>query len=85
MLVGMRSSWKYAIGYVLSDKITSNNLVCLISKALRLCYEKGIYVRSVTCDGTGTNFSAMSSLGCTLGRTAENICGKFSFDNYDWD
>ena len=42
MLVGMRSSWKYPIGYVLIDKITSNNLdVCLISKALRLCYEKG--------------------------------------------
>ena len=73
MLVGMRSSWKYPIDYVLIDKITSNNLVCLISKALRLCYEKGTYVRSVTCEGTGTNFSAMSSLGCMLGRTAENI------------
>ena len=85
MLVVMRSSWKYPIGYVLIDKISSTNLVWLISKALGLCCEKGLNVRSVPFDGTGANFSAMTSLGCMLGRTAKNICGKFSFGNYHWD
>ena len=69
MLVGMRSNWKYPIGYVLIEKISSENLTCLVSKALRLSNERNIKVRSVTCDGTSTNFSAMTSLGCKIGRT----------------
>ena len=56
MLVNLRASWKYPIGYVLIDKTNSDDLYCLVSRALDLCIKYDLNVRTVTCDGTSTNF-----------------------------
>ena len=36
-------------------------------------------VKTLTCDGTKTNFSAMKLMGCKIGKTAECIDGRFVF------
>ena len=64
MLVGLRKSWEYAIGYVLTNKIAATNLNCLLSKALRLsCDHECLF-----CDNgwTTTNLSALKFCGPKL-------------------
>ena len=83
MLVSMLGSWKYPIGYVLIDKINSDNLHCLVSRALDLCISHDLNVRTVTCDGTSTNFQAMRQFGCTFEKNEEEISGTFTYGNYN--
>jgi hypothetical protein len=64
MLKALRSHWKYPIGYVLIDKIDAETLKCLVEKVFDLAVASKIKIRSVTCDGTATNFSTMKKLGC---------------------
>ena len=82
MLVSMRGSWKYPIGYVLIDKISADNLHCLVSRALELCVYHGFKVRTVTCDGTSTNFSVIRQFGCNLGNSLEDISGIFYSESF---
>ena len=65
MLVSLRKSWKYPIGYVLIDKINAGTLNSLLSEALRQGLEHNIKIRNVTM---ATNSSAMRVFGCKLGR-----------------
>lgn len=83
MLVGLRTYWKYPVGYVLCDKTNADNLHCLISQALTLANTHSIKVRSVTCDGTTTNFSALKSFGCKLGDSLDSIDGSFTFEDQE--
>ena len=82
MLVGLRGHWKCPIGYVLCEKISTTNLVCLLTKAINLCIQHGIDVHSVTCDGAFSNFSAMKSLGCSFDKV-ENMKTHFNIESYD--
>ena len=70
MLVGLRSTWKYPIGYVLSDKISASNLHCLISRALDHASKHDLDVHSVTLDGAAFNLGAMQIFGYKLGYSA---------------
>ena len=54
MLVSLRKSWKYPIGYVLVDKnVDATNLHSLLSRALQYSAEHNLKVYSM--DGTSTN------------------------------
>ena len=63
MLVSLRKSWKYPIGYVFIDKINAGTLNSLLSKAQRQGLEHNIKIRNVTMDGTATNFPQGVCLG----------------------
>ena len=65
MLVGLKGHWKYPVGYVSCDKITSENLKCLISKNGK----RDINIHSVTIDGTTANINAMKLFGCKFGNS----------------
>ena len=84
MLVSLRKSWKYPVGYVLIDKINAINLNSLLSEALQRGLEHSLKIRNVTMDGTSTNFSAMRMFGCQLGKSLELIDGQFSFEGYGY-
>ena len=66
-------------GYVLFDKINSDNLYCLIAQAITLANAHDLNVRAVTCDGTTTNFSALKKLVAKLGDSLDSIV--FTFGN----
>ena len=67
MLVGLRTNWKYAAGYVICDKTNADNLYSLLLQAFRLASSHDLKVRSVIWDGTRTNFKVMKLLGCDIG------------------
>ena len=67
MLVSLRKSWKYPIGYVLIGKnIDATNLHSLLSQALQYSAEHNLKVYSITTDGTSTNMAAMRTFRCKL-------------------
>ena len=84
MLVGLKGHWKYPIGYVLCDKINSENLKCLLSIILTEAKKRDINIHSVTMDGTTANINAMKLFGCKFGNSSENIDGLFSFEGHDY-
>ena len=65
MLSALRSHWKYPIRY--GYKIDAETLNCLLSQALRIATEDSLKIRTITCDGTSTNISAMEIFDCILG------------------
>ena len=79
MLSSLRAHWKYPVGYVLIDGLDADSLSSLVTRALQLSFEHGMKVRTVTCDGTRTNFSSMKLMGCKIGKTTESIDGRFVF------
>ena len=75
LLVGLRKHWKYPAGYVFSNKINAKNLSCLIGKCLQLGIAHKLRIRTVTMDGTSTNFSCMKRFGCNLdGKGGVYLC-----------
>ena len=79
MLSALRSHWKYPVGYVLIDGLDAETLSSLVNRALQLAFDHKIRVRTVTCDGTYTNFSSMKLLGCKVGNSLKDINGRFLF------
>ena len=49
---------------------------------LLTCIQNKCKPRTVTCDGTSTNFNAMQSLGCKLGTSVSSISGSFFVEDY---
>ena len=66
--------------YVLIDKCNADTLSTLVSHALTLLEEHGLNVRCVTCDGTTTNLSTMTRLGCKIGNTLDDLDGTFELN-----
>ena len=84
MLVGLRSCWKYPVGYVLIVSIDASNLHCLLSKAIKSGYDHDLNVYSNNHGyGPRANISAMKLFGCKLGNSVGDIDGRFSFGNYE--
>ena len=73
MISVLQSYWKFPIGYVLIDKINADDLYCLISRALQLSVDNNLKVRTVTCEGTATNFKSMRLFGCKIGENLKEI------------
>lgn len=63
-IVSYRNKFKCVIGYFLTNKCSGAVQAQLLKAALIKLYEVGITVRSLTCDGTVTNFSTLKILGC---------------------
>lgn len=66
MLVSLKDTWKWPVGYFFINKIIATVQMELIKTALIMSQQLGIRVWSVTCDGTHTNYSTMNLLGCNL-------------------
>ena len=76
--MGLKGHWKYPVGYVLCDKINSENLKCLISIILTEARERDINIHSVPMDMTPANINAMKLFWCKFGNSPENIDGSFT-------
>jgi hypothetical protein len=81
LVSALRCHWKYAVGYAFIDKIGAGKQYGLVAKALDLSIEHDINVKTVTCDGTPTNFSTMRKFGCKIGKTLEQLDGTFVYEN----
>lgn len=66
LLVGLKGTWKWPIGYFLKCKTNSSVLAKLIKVALILTSEANVKVRAITCDGESTNCGALRELGCNI-------------------
>ena len=84
MLVSHRGRWKYIVGYVLITKIDGETLHSLLSRTLDLSIIHKLKVRSITMDGTSTNFSSMRLFGCKLGKSLDQIDGSFAYPGYEY-
>lgn len=67
---------QYPIGYFFVDKVNARVQSELINTALLLTGEKGLRVRSVTCDGCAANISTLTMLGCTVEPERPLACFK---------
>jgi hypothetical protein len=77
MLVSINSKWKWPIGYFLQTKSFANIQAELIKTAINLLIKSGLRVWSVTCDGTFSNFSSFSYLGCEICGNIHNLVPYF--------
>lgn len=84
MLVGLNGKWKWPIGYFLQAKSTAIIQAGLITTAIQMAKEAGARVWGVTCDGTTTNLSTMTHLGCKLSGSYEEIHESVSIPGIDW-
>ena len=57
----------------------------MVARALELAFDHDLEVKTVTCDGTSTNFSTMKRFGCKIGNQKELLDGTFSFSYSDLD
>lgn len=64
MLVGLKGSWKWPIGYFLQNKSNANIQEPLIKSAIQLSTETGWKMHGITFDGTRSNFATAQALGC---------------------
>lgn len=77
MLTSLNGKWKWPIGYFLQAKSTASVQAGLIKTAIAMAYKSGLKVWGVTCDGTSTNLSTMSQLGCKLNGYYDDIVEWF--------
>lgn len=73
LLTGLKSNWKWPIGYWFVDKIKSPVHTELIKLAILKCQEHNINVISITCDGAHSNLSTFHLLGCDLYQPYDDI------------
>lgn len=73
LLTGLKSNWKWPIGYWFVDKIKSPVQTQLIKLALLKCQEHNLNVISITCDGSHSNLSTFHLLGCDLYQPYDDI------------
>ena len=71
MLVGLRGQWKIPVAYYLVKGIYAALQAGIICGTIMMCYEFGLCVMSVTCNGTGHNLKTMNLLGASLQAGAE--------------
>lgn len=84
MLVGLNGKWKWPIGYLLQSKSTATIQAQLITTAIIMAKESGARVWGVTCDGTTTNISTMTHLGCKISGSYDEIIEHLSVPEIDW-
>lgn len=66
MLVSIAECWKIPVGYFLIDGLNGQERANLLTCCLTKMFEADIDVVSVTFDGSASNLSMASSLGCVL-------------------
>jgi hypothetical protein len=78
MLVCLNGKWKFPIGYFLQAKSTATVQAGLVQTAITMANEVGVRVWLVTCDGTSTNLSTMTQLGCKINGSYSEIFKFFT-------
>lgn len=63
-IVSYQQKFKCPIAYFLTNKTSGLVQAQLLKVALIKLHEVGVTIRSLTCDGTVTNFSSLKKLGC---------------------
>lgn len=71
----INGSWKFPVAYFFVDGISGEQLSTLVLRALTLINETGVIVSSLTFDGTATNISMATHLGCSL--KSDNLLSHF--------
>lgn len=66
MLVAINSNWKVPVGYFLINGIGSTEKSNLVNTCIELVHEIGVQIRTLTFDGTVSNFSMAKYLGADL-------------------
>ena len=84
MLVGLKSKWKCPIGYFLIDKADAETQASLVKQCLSMASDNSLSIRSVTCDGTNTNFKTLKLLGCVLGTVFDAFVPTFKHPSRDY-
>ncbi|XP_025405849.1 uncharacterized protein LOC112680072 [Sipha flava] len=83
MLVCLNGKWKWPIGYFLQAKSTASIQAGLVTTAITMAHSIGLRIWSVTCDGTSTNYSTMSLLGCKISSCYSEIVEYFLIPEID--
>lgn len=65
-IVAIKGNLKCAVGYFFINKISSEVLSKLVNMCITKLLDVGVQVHNVTFDGTSTNITAMTKLGCKL-------------------
>lgn len=63
LLVGVNAHWKLPVAYFFLNGISANEKANVIVQLLEYLYDTGAIIKSLTFDGTATNFKAASDLG----------------------
>jgi len=84
MLVSLNGKWKWPIGYFFQSKSTATIQAGLVKTAITMAHAVGIKVWGVTCDGTASNLSTMTHLGCKLTGTYNEIKESFYIPGIEW-
>ena len=84
MLVGLKSRWKCPVGYFLIDKTDAETQSSLVKQCIKTASDNGLRIRSVTCDGTNTNFKTLKLLGCVFGATYDSFVTTFKHPSRDY-
>uniref|UniRef100_A0A2S2Q0B7 THAP domain-containing protein 9 n=1 Tax=Sipha flava TaxID=143950 RepID=A0A2S2Q0B7_9HEMI len=83
MLVCLNGKWKWPIGYFLQAKSTASIQAGLVTTTITMAHSIGLRIWSVTCDGTSTNISTMSLLGCKISSCYSEIVEYFLIPEID--
>lgn len=73
MLVAINSNWKVPVGYFLINGIGSTEKGNLVNTCVRLVHKIWVPVRTLTFDGTVSNFSMAKYLGADLSMLIPNL------------
>ena len=66
MVVGLRKSWKMAVGYFLVNGTPSSLVKIIIQESIIRAFKSGLVVVTVVADGAKCNISAFNSLGAIM-------------------
>ncbi|KAI5706041.1 hypothetical protein M8J75_004328 [Diaphorina citri] len=80
MLVGLKSKWKWPVGYFLQNKSSATVQSSLIKSTIHLSKQAGLKLHGVTFDGTSTNLATLNSLGCNFYGNLDNLSPEFMFN-----
>lgn len=84
MLVGLKGKWKCPIAYFLQSKSSAIIQAGLVTTAITMSKDVGVRIWGITCDGTSTNLSTMTHLGCKLNGSYNELVEYFIIPGIDW-
>ncbi|CAH1738656.1 unnamed protein product, partial [Aphis gossypii] len=77
MLVSINERWKIPVGYFLVNHLNSSQKYELINQCLKLVFETGVEVVSLTFDGCSSNINMAKQLGCNF--NIKTLKSEFEF------
>jgi hypothetical protein len=78
LLTWINSRWKIRVGYFFTDGLNRSQKHSIVEHCLRLLFEIGVKVLTLSFDGAPSNISMANMLGCQL--TINNLKTHFNID-----